>query len=183
AKASLTPRLSHTMRGLPTRMYQWALVLILILSFGVIELLAGDGRETGPMAARWNLTSWAPLRRLLGSNLFPFIPRVVTSVLFLVVIAAGLFGNQSPAMNIAPLLTWTVWWTGLIFAVLYLGKGWCTICPWDALAGWAERLKFWGPRGESLGLNLPWPKSLRSIWLAVGLFLALTWVELGMGIT
>ncbi|PIR17510.1 MAG: hypothetical protein COV48_08585 [Elusimicrobia bacterium CG11_big_fil_rev_8_21_14_0_20_64_6] len=183
AKASLTPRLSHTMRGLPTRMYQWALVLILILSFGVIEVLAGNDDEDGPMEARWNLTAWPPLRRLLASNLFPFLPRVATAVLFLVVIAAGLFGNQNPAMNIAPLLTWTVWWTGLIFAVLYLGKGWCTICPWDALAGWAERLKFRGPRGESLGLDLPWPKALRSIWPAVGLFLALTWVELGMGIT
>lgn len=183
AQASLKPRLSHTMRGIPTRMYQWGLVLILILSFGVIELLAGTDNRSGPMSARFDLTSWAPLRRLLSSNLFPFIPRVVTSVLFLVVIAAGLFGNQNPAMNIAPLLTWTVWWTGLIFAVLYLGKGWCTICPWDALAGWAERLKFRGPRGESLGLNLPWPKALRSIWPAVGLFLALTWVELGMGIT
>ncbi len=183
AKASLAPRQGHTMRGLPTRMYQWALVLILLLSFGVIELVAGSGEGPGPMAARWDLTSWAPLRRLLSSDLFPLIPRVVTSALFLVVIAAGLFGNQNPAMNIAPLLTWTVWWTGLIFAVLYLGKGWCTVCPWDALAGWAERLKFRGPRGEGLGLNLPWPKPMRNIWFAVGLFLALTWVELGMGIT
>jgi YHS domain-containing protein len=175
AKASLTPRTTHTMRGLPTRMYQWALVLILIMSFGVIELFAGDGKGTGPMAARWNLTAWAPLRRLLSSPLFPLVPRVVTSVLFLVVIAAGLFGNQNPAMNIAPLLTWTVWWTGLIFAVLYLGKGWCTVCPWDALAGWATRV--------NSSLELPWPKALRSIWPAVGLFLALTWVELGMGVT
>lgn len=175
AKAARLPRASHTMRGLPTRMYQWALVLILILSFGVIELLAGDGKGAGPMAARWNLTAWPPLRRLLESTLFPFIPRVFTSVLFLVVIAAGLFGNQNPAMNIAPLLTWTVWWTGLIFAVLYLGKGWCTVCPWDALAGWAARF--------NSSLDLPWPKALRSIWPAVGLFLALTWVELGMGVT
>lgn len=175
AQAAHLPRASHTMRGLPTRMYQWALVLILILSFGVIELLSGDGKGAGPMAARWNLTAWAPLRRLLESNLFPFIPRVFTSVLFLVVIAAGLFGNQNPGMNIAPLLTWTVWWTGLIFAVLYLGKGWCTVCPWDALAGWATRL--------NSSLDLPWPKALRSIWPAVGLFLALTWVELGMGVT
>ena len=49
-------------------MYQWGLILILLLSFGVIELLAGDGKETGPMAARWNLTAWAPLRRLLAST-------------------------------------------------------------------------------------------------------------------
>lgn len=175
AKAALTPRASHTMRGLPTRMYQWALVLILLLSFGVIEFLAGDGKSAGAMSARWSLTAWAPLRRLLASRLFPLVPRVFTAVLFLVVIAAGLFGDQNPAMNIAPLLTWTVWWTGLIFAVLYLGKGWCTVCPWDALAGWAARF--------DTRLDLPWPRALRSIWPAVGLFLALTWVELGMGIT
>jgi polyferredoxin/YHS domain-containing protein len=175
AAASLAPRTSHTMRGIPTRLYQWAVVLILLLSFGVIELIGTPAPGTGAMTARRDLTSWAPLRRLLASPLFPLLPRVVTAALFLVVIAAGLFGNQSPAMNIAPLLTWTVWWTGLIFAVLYLGKGWCTVCPWDALAGWTARL--------SSRLDLPWPRALRSIWPAVALFVALTWVELGMGIT
>lgn len=182
-------RLSHSMLGLPTRLYQWALALLLLLSFGVMELFLGKAPSPGDMnapsalSARLELTGWRPLRGLLRSNLFPFLPRAVFAAAFLLIIAAGLFGNQNPAMNIAPLLTWTVWWTGLIFVILYMGKAWCTVCPWDALAGWAERLKAWGPRGDSLGLNLPWPKSLRNIWPAVGLFLGLTWVELGMGIT
>lgn len=183
ARAALAPRDGHMMRGLPTGLYQWGLALILLLSFGFIELLAGRDDGSGPMAARADLTAWPPLRRALASGLFPLVPRLVTAALFLLVIAAGLFGNQNPAMNVAPLLTWTVWWTGLIFAVLYLGKGWCTVCPWDALAGWAESLKLRGPRRDGLSLGLPWPRSLRNIWLAVGLFLALTWVELGMGIT
>ena len=31
-------------------------------------------------------------------------------MLFVLVVAAGLFGNQNPSLNIAPILTWTVWW-------------------------------------------------------------------------
>ncbi len=181
--ASAAPRMSHTMRGIPTRMYQISLVAVLLLSFGLIEWLSFRTAGKGAMAARLELTAWPPLRRLLSWRLFPFLPRAVLAALFLLVIAAGLFGNQNPAMNIAPLLTWTVWWTGLIFAVLYFGKAWCTVCPWDALAGWAERLKFWGPRGAGQGLALPWPKPLRNIWFAVALFVGLTWIELGMGIT
>ena len=65
--ASAAPRDSHTMRGLPTRLYQWGLALILLVSFGLIELLAAG--EIGAMEARVNLGR-APLRR--GVKLFPF---------------------------------------------------------------------------------------------------------------
>lgn len=172
AAAAGRTREGHSMRGIPTRHYQWALAAILLLSFGLFELLPAGGAA---LSARLDLTAWGPLRRGLASPLFPLLPRLALAGLFLLVLAAGLFGDQNPALNLAPLLTWTVWWTGLIFAVLYLGKIWCTVCPWDALAGWAAKL--------SPGLDLPWPKPLRNIWFAVALFLALTWVELGMGIT
>ncbi|MBI4424537.1 MAG: YHS domain-containing protein [Elusimicrobia bacterium] len=179
-----SPRAGHSMRGLPTRLYQWALAGLLLLSFGLMEWRAGsaDARASA-MSARLDLTAWPPLRRLLASAPALFALRVGMAALFALVLAAGLFGAQNPGMNLAPLLTWTVWWTGLVFVVLYLGKAWCTVCPWDALATWAERLKAWGPRGEGTGLSLPWPRALRNIWFAVALFVLLTWIELGMGIT
>lgn len=180
---------SHTMRGLPRWAVQASVGFLLVLSFGLFELfpkrLVTAGPPVDPMAARFDLLSLPGLRRAFRKPYLVFALRFLMAAMFLIVIAAGLFGNQNPAMNIAPLLTWTIWWAGLVFLILYLGKAWCTVCPWDAIATWIERLKLWGPRrpGEGLGLDLKWPRALRNIWLAVFLFVLLTWVELGMGIT
>ena len=176
---------SHTMRGIPTWMYQAAVALVILLSFGLFEFIARIRRSgyAGPMSARLDLTAVPGVRAVLKWAPLTFTLRAVTAASFILVIAAGLFGDQNPAMNIAPLLTWTVWWAGLIFIILFLGKAWCTICPWDALATWVERLKFWGPRTGGAGLELKWPSGMRNIWPAVLLFLGLTWIELGMGVT
>ena len=73
-------------------------------------------------------------------------------------IAAGLFGDQAPEHNLAPVLTWTIW---------------CTVCPLPTIA---EAIA-----PKSLGLR--WPKAFRNLWLATGLFVLLTWLELGYGVT
>lgn len=179
----------HTMHGIPSWMYQWSIAIILLISFGLFEFLNWfqEKRKTSAspktMDSRWIVSRWKPVSTLLHWAPFTAILRGIMVFCFLMIIAAGLFGNQNPALNIAPLLTWTIWWVGLIFVVLYFGKVWCTICPWDAIATWLERLQFWGPRKNGLGLELKWPKAMKNIWLAVFLFIGLTWIELGMGIT
>ena len=134
-------------------------------------------------APRVDLFRWRPLRTLIIHPMFRFALRGAFVAAFLLIIAAGLFGNQLPSKNIAPLLTWTVWWGGLVWLVLYFGKLWCYVCPWDAIAEWSERLRLWGRRTAGLGLGLGWPRFLRNIWPATILFVALTWVELGFGVT
>ncbi len=181
---------SHRMHGVPAWMAQAAVAILLVLSFGLFEGLdAWRARRRDPAAAgssmdaRLDLTGASWVRRALRLPWLVPGARLVMAFLFLLVVAAGLFGNQNPAMNLAPLLTWTVWWAGLIFLILYAGKLWCTVCPWDALATWMERLRFSGARTGGFGLGLKWPRALRNIWFAVVFFVALTWIELGMGIT
>ncbi|MHC4924814.1 MAG: hypothetical protein ACYTG4_12200, partial [Planctomycetota bacterium] len=182
---------THTMRGIPVEMFQWSVVIVLLMSFGLFEFIAWR-RERRPGAVamesavegvRWNLTGHPMVRRAIKWPPLRFIFQGITATAFLLIIFAGLFGNQNPAMNIAPITTWTIWWAGLILLILFAGKIWCYACPWDAIATWVERFKFWGPRTGGLGLGEKWPRRLRNIWLAVGLFVVLTWVELGMGIT
>jgi ferredoxin len=78
-----------------------------------------------------------------------------------------------------------VWWCGLVLFILYAGKAWCYVCPWDAVATWSERLRFrsGGRADAGIGLGLRWPRALRNIWPATILFLGLTWIELGFGVT
>ncbi|HID20830.1 MAG TPA: 4Fe-4S binding protein, partial [Planctomycetaceae bacterium] len=123
------------------------------------------------------------IRTLLTSRVFRFVCQAFFVLVFFVIIAAGLFGNQNPALNIAPILTWTVWWGGLVILIMYAGKAWCYVCPWDAVAGWMEKMRLWKKTDEGLGLGLKWPRALRNIAIATVLFVGLTWVELGFGVT
>ncbi len=132
---------------------------------------------------RMNVLSSRVVRWLVTSRPLRFALQLIVVSLFFLVIAAGLFGNQNPAMNIAPILTWTVWWGGLVILIMFAGKAWCFICPWDAVAGWMEKLRFWKKSDEGLSLNLKWPHAARNVVIATVLFVGLTWIELGFGVT
>ena len=41
--------------------------------------------------------------------------------------------------GVTVVVTWVVWWAGIVFVVALFGKVWCTVCPWNALADWLNR--------------------------------------------
>lgn len=109
--------------------------------------------------------------------------RIIFVAIFLLVIVSGLFGTPVPERNLATTLTWTLWWTGLIISTYFIGSAWCAVCPWDALATWLVRLRLWKRGRDTSSLNLRVPKSIRNIWVASWMFIILTWLELGFGLT
>lgn len=109
--------------------------------------------------------------------------RLFAAIVFLVVIYAGLFGTPIPEKNIATVLTWTIWWSGVVISIFFVGSAWCAICPWDAIATWLVRQRLWKRGRESSSLNIRVPKILRSVWPALLMFVGLTWLELGVGVT
>ena len=179
AAVGLAPDM-HVMLGLPDWMYYGSVGLILVLSFGIFET---KRYRTTASGTRFNLLQFNWLRRLFLHPFTRFGMQAFAAALFVLIIGAGLFGNQLPSKNIPPILTWTIWWGGLIVLILYLGKAWCYLCPWDAIAGWAEGLKLWGKRREGLSLGIRWPKVMRNVWPATLLFIGLTWIEIGFGVT
>lgn len=149
-----------------------------------------DGRKHPPVpnipsvkTDRIDLLKFKWVRFLLTARPLRFVVQLIMAFAFIIIVAAGLFGNQNPALNIAPLLTWTLWWCGLVVLILFLGKAWCWMCPWDAIARWMERMRFWKKSNHCMGLDMKWPRALRNIWLATVLFIGLTWIELGFGVT
>jgi hypothetical protein len=125
------------------------------------------------------------LLRFFKSRGMRFALQFMTVAVFGVVAVAGLIGAQSPDRNAATVLTWTLWWTLLIVMVVLFGKVWCYVCPWLAVSEWIERLAFWRrtPDASRLSMGLKWPKWLKNIWPATVLFVIVTWLELGVGIT
>jgi len=162
------------MPGLPPWLVLAVAGTILVVSFVTLELRGAPATTRRP-GRRIDVLRIPGLRRVLAHRAFPLVVQLPVVALFVLVLAAGFFGNPEPARNIAPVLTWTVWWALLILVVLFLGKVWCTVCPWMALSDWIGRLL---PR-----LERPWPRALRTIWPATVLFVGLTWLELGYGVT
>ncbi len=221
----------HTMWGIPTWLYYASIAVVLVVSFGVFDLLsrtksttnvgkpsgsrrkhvtsdtirgegermlnAGGTASSGGSIAlpiltataipqvndRFDLLSLRLIKQAACSRIFRFFCQAVVTAAFVMIILAGLFGNQNPALNIAPILTWTVWWGLLIILIMFAGKAWCYVCPWDAIAGWTERLSFWKKSDDGLTYGLKWPRIIRNISIATIMFVGLTWVELGFGVT
>ncbi len=177
----------HTMWGIPPWLYYISIAAVLLASF--IRFESAGHSEGAPQSSapdrpdRVDLMRFAPVRWIAHSRPFRFASQLVVVTLFFLIIAAGLFGNQNPALNIAPLLTWTIWWCALVVLIMFAGKAWCYVCPWDAVATWLEKLRLWKKTDSGLGLAMDWPKKLRNVWVATAFFIALTWVELGFGVT
>ncbi|MFT4927482.1 MAG: polyferredoxin [Phenylobacterium sp.] len=114
------------------------------------------------------------------------ILKIVFALLFLLIIFAGLSGTAIPERNLATTLTWNLWWSGVVIAILFTGSAWCAVCPWDNIANWLVKRSIWrrASTGSSASssLSLTVPTWLRNLWPATFLFAGLTWLELGVGI-
>ena len=68
---------------------------------------------------------------------FPRTLRIVCQIasvsVFLLTLAAALWGTGDPMMNLAPTLVLIVWWVGLALAVACIGNFWPAIDPWRAM--------------------------------------------------
>lgn len=172
----------EAMQGMPDYLFLCSLAAIGLLS-GIILIIFIKGRTTTENYPKYDLLNITLIKSLANKRPFQTMIQLPGVFLFLLIIYAGLYGTSYPARNIAPILTWTIWWTGIIIAIVFMGKLWCLMCPWDAIASWLQRLGLWKVKKDIFSLNLPWPKRLRNIYLAIGLFILLTWLELGYGVT
>ena len=102
--------------------------------------------------------------------------RLAAVAVFLLVLIAGIWGNQDPVHNLSPTLVWVIWWVGMAFISSLVGDLWRLINPWVILFDWASALRrrlFPGRPGQLL----PFPDSWGQ-WPALLLFFAFIWIEL-----
>ena len=172
----------------PGMTYLWA-VLILIFIAGINLWVLVAPAPTSKQEWRLPLTRiplLGGLFRYLTTKIWPLLTlRIITVAVFSLIILAGIFGTNIPSRNIATVLTWNIWWTCIVFVVIFSGSSWCGICPWDTVSNWIARQRIWRrSKSESQGRGgRQVPKALRNVWMAFALFLIFTWMEIGLGIT
>ena len=132
----------HSMWGIPPWLYAISVGLVLVLSFGLFEWLSRSVKRPRE-SARLDLFRIPGLGALVRWPHLRTLAQLSVLAVFVLIVLAGLYGSQLASRNIAPLLTWTIWWGGLVVLIMFAGKAWCYVCPWDAIAGWVERIAFW----------------------------------------
>ncbi|MBF0311638.1 MAG: hypothetical protein HQL56_19170, partial [Magnetococcales bacterium] len=175
----------HTMThpGLPTR---WIFPALGIMGLMLLFLLLGGTPVLQPLRSL-NLAQVplvGALVRLLNNSPWPLVALKIFSVsCFLWVVLAGLFGTLLPERNLATVFVWNFWWPLVVVSVFFIGSAWCAFCPWDTIASWVVRRRLWKRVLPHPGYNLKVPAALRNVYPALILFMGLTWLELGIGVT
>jgi polyferredoxin len=161
---------------LPVPLWMWltAGAAAVICSFVVVSLFM-TGAKRGGGYPRINLLEWRGVRALIHSGA-PVILKIIFVGLLLLIIVAGLAGNQRPTRNLAPTAVWVLWWVGFAYISALVGDLWMLVNPWNTLFSWFERVLYRGGSDARHG-GLSYPSWLGN-WPAVVLFLAFAWTEL-----
>ena len=109
---------------LPVWLYLWGGSSAIIISFFLIAFFF---RNSSSGSQKSFLELKIPNSEAI--YLFTFFARIVFSLLFIIVILAGLFGSQSPAENIAPVLFWILFYLGITYISALFGSFWNFINP------------------------------------------------------
>jgi ferredoxin len=139
---------------------------------GVVFLYQRSALKLEP-GQKLNLLDIPWLHSFLKSAWFQPVFQVPVLLVFLVIIAAGLFDIQQGDRNIATLLMWTIWWAAIIFTFVLVGRIWCMMCPFGAIQDWIGRL---------ISMNRDFPRALRNIYISSFIFFGLTWWDSYSGI-
>ncbi len=158
---------------IPLELYLAGAGLTVAVSFAMLALFV---RGTRPTDEHWRI-ELADTGRSAGMPALLLACRALGAALFLLIVAAGLWGAQSPLKNIAPVMVWAIWWVGMAYVSALLGNLWALVNPLDSLFAWAQALYARLRPGGELALGLRYPEALGA-WPAVVLFLAFLWMEI-----
>jgi hypothetical protein len=160
---------------IPLWLYLYAAAAAVVLAFVPLALFSRKERDASYRYPSFDLFRIRLLRTLLTSRLLVGGLRLLSVLLFFLVVIAGLVGLQS-GFNIAPTFVWVTWLVGLSFFTALVGNVWPLVNPWRVLFDWAEGLARRLGYRDGLELGERYPEAL-GVWPAVGLYLVFAWIE------
>jgi len=108
------------------------------------------------------------MQNLVLSKATLWIFRLLTLLIFFIVLFAAMFGSTTLGSNVAPLVVFVVWWIALVPIAGLFGNVWRSINPWISIA---KLLNF---KAESAH-HLP---SWVGVWPSAVILLIFAWLEL-----
>ncbi len=134
-------------------------------------------------SGRGEIQSLPPVRWAVGLGPFQFLIVALTALGMAVVLCSAAVGVEHPSVNFGLVFTWVLWWSALLVSFVLFGRAWCLACPVGAVGEWLQRLSLWWRAPRSAGLDRPWPRRLRGMWLPTGLFVVFAFLDNGYGMS
>lgn len=156
--------------GMNTGLFLFSAIALATAGIGIWTF--GVRRRYGSIAARLDLLEIPWLKRALVSRHLQLSLQILLLAAMIGVAIVGFVDTQDGAKNLATQLVWTLWWPGIIFTFFLVGRIWCYMCPFGALNEWPSRL---------LKPTRLFPRLLRNLWPATGLFVLLTLADEQLG--
>lgn len=128
----------------------------------------------GPTAQKagksFNLLSWEPLKDIIRKGKVLFALRGLTSFLFILIILQLLFRPHIPLAVDVFTIVWGLWWPALVIFSPFIGRIWCTVCPFSTIMEFVQKYIHW---------NRPVPDVLKKydFLFITFLFLFIFWIE------
>jgi hypothetical protein len=114
----------------PGWLFYYGAALVLVLSFVALGVLWTKPKLEN--AGERGLPT--VLQRLLLSRALHIALGTISASLFVLVVAAGLAGKDSPVLNLAPTFVYVLFWLGVPLLTVLLGDVWRVLNPWRAIA-------------------------------------------------
>ena len=145
------------------------------LAIGLVGIYWAIARSRSPLdlSVSLNLLDIRWLSRFIRWKGFLPVFQIPILALTLLITLLGLFDVQEGAKSLVTKLTWIVWWPGIIFTFILVGRLWCIMCPFGTVNEWSSSLA----KPQRM-----FPKFLRNLWLATLFFVILTWADEQLGI-
>ena len=114
---------------------------------------------------------------IIANRYTTYFLKISSSIMLILLILAGLFGNQNPFGNITPTFVWIIWWVGIAYISALIGNIWLLINPWRNIFTLFEYIHntVTNKKDETPRLILP---SHLGVWPGVVLFFIFSWFEL-----
>ena len=145
----------------------------ILLSFVIVAIAVRANASIEP-PAQANRLRWQIDNAVTGPSIRLIAQLFAVAALILIVVA-GIIGDQTPTRNLAPTAIWIAWWVGFSYLSAFVGNVWSVVNPWSAIFDWCEQLLS-KPRSLRTA-KVNWPKSLE-VWPAIALFIVFAWLEL-----
>lgn len=149
------------------------LASFVLLTAGAAYIIYRRSKTPSSDPAGFNLLDLPVVRNLLTSRWLQTLFQVPLLLGFAVLIFLAFADIQDGGRNLATKSIWTIWWAGIIFTFVFVGRVWCYMCPVGALSEWTARL---------VDSSRRFPPALRNVWLANAMFVLLTWLDVQLGV-
>jgi polyferredoxin len=128
---------------------------------------------TSTDAVGFNFLDIPWIRRFLQSKYIQPAFQIPLLIVLIILVILAFVDVQDSGKNLSVIVIWTLWWTGIIFTFVLVGRLWCFMCPMGALSEWFSRI---------FKPYRLFPAKLKNLWLANVMFILLTWLDIQIGV-